>query len=811
MVATCNAESRRPGFNEPVAVLYDVRQNQTANRNLNWNRPGFYASNWYIDSIGQVFGIAIDDSANIYLAGSDVYLIQNNQPPGISTGNIYMSRPPLFRAERIVTIPNAGDPFNGIGNIAFNRVHNTLFASNLEDGKIYRINPFTRTILDSYDPWTADAGGVNGIADQNEQVWGLGINYEAGGVVKIYFARIGNAGRQMYSVQLSASGGFPASGSEVIEINNLPGDEIRITDIAFSNNGRKMLWAERGGINKVDFINGAPFPPIVDGSHSNIVAEYLKPAAVWNFAKEYKVGSNVKAEFGDGNDPVIPNTIQFGQNSSGGVDYGFEQKSASNPLTGVDSMIWASGNWLHKGSRYEPGQPDDSLYYGIQGISSTTIGNVRTDIVIDFDNNGTTFPDKGLVGDVEMFKCRYNPAFQNNLVANVKGEIFTRTNEVLEGATVRLVDQSTMQTTTNEDGRFEFNEVAGGTEYVVKPTKNDDAVNGVDALDMLFLQKHILGIKKFDNPYNYIAADVDGDKKITIADLVDVRKVILGVKETFAVNQSWKMIDANTTFPDITNPWKQPLAEEYYISKLNEDMWIDFKAIKLGDLNGSAIANKASTRVRSNSKAALIKGIPIEKDGKTLLPIYGENSDLSAMHITFTGLSTGTEVVNGTITIETANVFTTGKDMQMIYTNPKADVLSINQPLFYLVTKDGKYDQVRMISGTAYLGDETLKQLELRDQKGTKSIEATMVLNQNHPNPWSTQTLISYELPKAGKVSVAIYDIAGKQVYLKVIDAQKGANELTINAADMPTSGVFHYTLQFENQLLNKRLIHIAK
>lgn len=811
MVATCNSESRRPGFNDPVVVLYDVKQNQTANRDLNWNRSPFYASNWYIDSIGQVFGIAIDDSANVYLAGTDVYLIKNNQPAGISTGNIYMSRPPLFKAERIVTLPNFGDPFNGIGNIAYNRVHNTLFASNLEDGKIYRINPFTRTILDSYDPWTADLGGVNGIVTQNEQVWGLGVNYEAGGVVKLYFARLGSNGRQMYSVTLSASGSFPAAGSEVIEIANLPGDEIRITDIAFSSNGRKMLWAERGGTVKVDFVNGAPSPPIIDGSHSNIVAEYLKPAATWTFAKEYKVGSNVKQEYGDGTDPSIPNSIQFGQNSAGGVDYGFEQNSPTNPFTGIDSMIWATGNWLHKGVQFQNNVPDDSLYYGIQGISSGTIGNVKNDIVVDFDNSGRSFPDKGLVGDVEIFRCRYNPAFQNNLMANVTGEIYTRNNEVLEGATVRLLDQATMQTTTNADGRFEFKEVVGGAEYIVKPTKNDDAINGVDAIDMLRLQKHMLSIKKFDNAYDYIAADVDGDKKITVSDLVDMRKVILGVKETFAVNQSWKMIDANTTFSDITNPWKQPLAEEYYISKLDEDMWIDFKAIKLGDLDGSAIANKASTKTRSNGKLELTKGLPIQKDGKTLLPIYGENADLSAMHLKFTGLTTGTEVVSGTLNIETANVFTSGKDLQMIYTNPKSELANLSQPLFYLAAKNGTYDEVRLASGTAYLGDELPKQLELRDQKGTVGTESSMVLNQNQPNPWSAQTSISYELPRAGKVSIAIYNIAGKQVFLKVIDAQKGVNELTINAVDMPTTGVYHYTLQFENQLLNKRLIHIAK
>ncbi|HMP29491.1 MAG TPA: SdrD B-like domain-containing protein, partial [Saprospiraceae bacterium] len=111
-IGTCTTYT---GTNLPVAVIYDVRPNATIARDKNWAPNQIMGSNWTIDSIGQVFGIATDDSANVYLAHTDVYLIQNNQPDDIPPGRIYKARPPLFRAEVFVTLPNSGGPFNGIG------------------------------------------------------------------------------------------------------------------------------------------------------------------------------------------------------------------------------------------------------------------------------------------------------------------------------------------------------------------------------------------------------------------------------------------------------------------------------------------------------------------------------------------------------------------------------------------------------------------------------------------------------------------------------------------------------------------------
>ncbi|MBK8634704.1 MAG: hypothetical protein IPN72_14510 [Saprospiraceae bacterium] len=65
--------------------------------------------------------------------------------------------------------------------------------------------------------------------------------------------------------------------------------------------------------------------------------------------------------------------------------------------------------------------------------------------------------------------------------------------------------------------------------YQVSPLKTDNARQGVNTLDLLHIQRHILKIKELENPFKLIVADANFDQKITVSDLVDIRKVVLEV------------------------------------------------------------------------------------------------------------------------------------------------------------------------------------------------------------------------------------------------------------------------------------------
>ncbi|MBK9583675.1 MAG: hypothetical protein IPO48_17815 [Saprospiraceae bacterium] len=72
-------------------------------------------------------------------------------------------------------------------------------------------------------------------------------------------------------------------------------------------------------------------------------------------------------------------------------------------------------------------------------------------------------------------------------------------------------------------------------------------MNGVSTLDLVMIQRHILGLQALDSNYKLIAADANNDGKVTASDLTDLRKLILGVTTALPNNTSWKFPVAGTS------------------------------------------------------------------------------------------------------------------------------------------------------------------------------------------------------------------------------------------------------------------------
>ena len=378
-VATCNADA---AVDEPVGVIYDIRQTTEAEPGTDWapSINEIHPANWTLGAIGQVFGIAIGSGDVVYLAASDVYDTQYDIDP-YGPGQIFVARPDNdFLAEPFVDLVNTGGPLNGIGNIVYDKKHQQLFASNLEDGKLYRISS-AGAVLDTYDPWQSD-NGIAGIAPQSEQIWGIGLN-EEDGIQKIYFARITDSAREMYSIALE-QGAFPASGSEVVEFDNITGVAPRITDIAFSDDGTRMIFTERG-------------TKFTTGAHNSTTQRYDLTNGQWTPAVQYFVGAWVTQQF-----PNIQ--VETGQNSAGGVDFGATTTNGDG-IEGCDQLVWNTMNYFRT--------PNGNLYYGMQGIDvagnnangAATDPNHETDIIIDFDGEYDNYVQKGDLGDVEVFRA----------------------------------------------------------------------------------------------------------------------------------------------------------------------------------------------------------------------------------------------------------------------------------------------------------------------------------------------------------------------------------------------------------------------
>jgi hypothetical protein len=67
---------------------------------------------------------------------------------------------------------------------------------------------------------------------------------------------------------------------------------------------------------------------------------------------------------------------------------------------------------------------------------------------------------------------------------------------------------------------------------MVSPYKDgDDFDNGVSTLDLVLIQRHILDIAPFTSAYKGIAADMNATESVTGSDVVELRKLVLGVTD----------------------------------------------------------------------------------------------------------------------------------------------------------------------------------------------------------------------------------------------------------------------------------------
>lgn len=161
-------------------------------------------------------------------------------------------------------------------------------------------------------------------------------------------------------------------------------------------------------------------------------------------------------------------------------------------------------------------------------------------------------------------------------------------------AIVKILDASDNLITSDTTGvSGEFNlevllsEVQPG--WKMKVEKQGVPLNGVSVLDLVKIQKHLLFLEPFDNPFSKLAADVNESGTISSLDIVGLLKIILGRVPTFNDGETWIVVPADTDFGIPTqNPpviGDTSILLDDILSGARQPNWI---GIKKGDANGNA-------------------------------------------------------------------------------------------------------------------------------------------------------------------------------------------------------------------------------
>ncbi len=174
--------------------------------------------------------------------------------------------------------------------------------------------------------------------------------------------------------------------------------------------------------------------------------------------------------------------------------------------------------------------------------------------------------------------------------ASISGKVTTAEGEFLGGVTIQLLgEDGTVVATASEVSTYRFDNLPTGEPYTLKISKGGSPLNGLSTFDVVLMHKHILGTAILDEPYQVLAGDVNGSNSLSIADIVEMKLLILAVRQEFRTGRNWGFVPATYQFQ---NP-RSPFAELENISNtvtLNGDISeLNFIGFKYGDLNGTVL------------------------------------------------------------------------------------------------------------------------------------------------------------------------------------------------------------------------------
>ncbi len=88
-----------------------------------------------------------------------------------------------------------------------------------------------------------------------------------------------------------------------------------------------------------------------------------------------------------------------------------------------------------------------------------------------------------------------------------------------------------------------------------------------------------------------------------------------------------------------------------------------------------------------------------------------------------------------------------------------------------------------------------------------RSLPSSFALAQNSPNPFNSQTRITFNLPQPGQVSLRLFDILGRERAVLASGMMNvGRHDVDLNGNDLP-SGVYIYRLEANGQSLSRKMV----
>jgi hypothetical protein len=392
--------------------------------------------------------------------------------------------------------------------------------------------------------------------------------------------------------------------------------------------------------------------------------------------------------------------------------------------------------------------------------------------------------------------------------------------------------------------------------YDITPEKDDNPLNGVTTYDLVLIAKDILALDTLDNPYKKIAADANKSGSITTFDVVELRKLILGIYTELPANTSWRFVPKDLEFVNVENPWQVAFPEKMTV-KIDKDgveysfdyngiteypISADFAGIKVGDVNctavscgnGSSLCSGCGTFPQRPANptehfAMAMPGISAKAGDVFILPVYAGSAQpliayqagfsFDPARFEFMSIAAG-DVPGFTPDCLNLNEVAAGKiKVLWLSFDHESNYLQPGQALFYVALRaiTDVQQRVQVITtddavfqNLGYTSDnhEFPLQTTLRSANGQRAqVSGTTLTTNCAPNPTSGAIELSLlsEVPQAARV--AVFGPYGVRMYYRELELAKGNNSLPIREVADWTPGIYTWQVQAGAEKVTGRFV----
>jgi hypothetical protein len=375
-----------------------------------------------------------------------------------------------------------------------------------------------------------------------------------------------------------------------------------------------------------------------------------------------------------------------------------------------------------------------------------------------------------------------------------------------------------LQQMSDVTGDFHFsNAIPLLSDFVLTPSKDDNPLNGVSTYDLVLISQHILGLQPLNSPYSMIAADANNSGSITTIDIVDLRRLILGITTELPNNPSWRFIDKDFVFQDPANPFATAFPESKTVASIQANqMNDDFMAIKIGDVNGSAIPN---TMMQADDRFAGTLMFDVEdkevEAGEEVTVRFHAAEQVRGFQFTMNFPDLIVLDIKPGVGIQHDN-FGVFPDEHILTTSYYGNEQTGFEVKFKALAPGKLSDMIavssRITKAEAYnMYDERLDVAFRFFEEGKEPalVGVGFELYQNQPNPFYNNTVIGFHLPEASEIVLTIYDDMGQTRYTQRGEFGKGYNTIAIESTELNSTGLLYYKLETPTETLVKTMVRM--